>query len=450
MTIHWLSVTAVYDYDEAGRLTTLTNFNGTFTTYEYDDANRLTFVGNWCPESQCYISISDIFALDGNGNRMKVQQDIGALAPTIPTPGTTIYGYNDPQKNRLLSAGSNNFLYDDEGQLSSGYGASYSFDYEHRLTGIGTSTQLFYDGAGNRLQAIRDGVVTRYIYDAAGNLLAEADGSNNILRYYIYGLGLLAMVTPSNQMYCYHFNDIGSVTSMTDDSQYTSVWNAYAYEPFGEILDEYECCSMTTPFKFVGQFGVMIEPNGFHYMRARYYDPNVGRFISGDPIGFDGGDVNLMTYVGNNPVNGIDPEGRAAFWYHFFDGYRAGRAMNMGVWSSAKLGLATMAPDFNELKGSSWAHVTRLDPEASPEGARQSSQNQAAILWSSNTMGGMAIAIHIWRDAVSHNGCLFPDKPNIIDWISHTVRYDLLPGGSFEDVIGSQINGSGAGLSSGK
>jgi RHS repeat-associated protein len=310
--IHWLNPsnppTATYDYDEAGRLTTLTNFNGTFTTYDYDDANRLTFVGNWCPESQCYISISDIFALDGNGNRMQIQPDNAALAPGGPAQGTTSYGYN-PKKNRLQTAGSNTFTYDDEGQLSSGYGATYSFDYEHRLAGIGTPTQFSYDGAGNRLQATRDGVVTRYIYDATGNLLAEADGSNNILRYYIYGLGLLAMVTPANELYCYHFNDIGSVTAMTDNSQYTSIWNAYAYEPFGKVLDEYECCSMTTPFKFVGQSGVMNESNGFYYMRARYYDPSVGRFISEDPIGFDGGDVNLMAYVGNNPVNWVDPLG---------------------------------------------------------------------------------------------------------------------------------------------
>jgi len=57
----------------------------------------------------------------------------------------------------------------------------------------------------------------------------------------------------------------------------------------------------------------MTEPNGFYYMRARYYDPEVGRFISEDPIGFEGGDVNLMAYVANNPVNGIDPSGLLNF-----------------------------------------------------------------------------------------------------------------------------------------
>ena len=53
----------------------------------------------------------------------------------------------------------------------------------------------------------------------------------------------------------------------------------------------------------------MTEPNGFYYMRARYYDPEVGRFISEDPIGFEGGDVNLMVYVGNNPILLMDPFG---------------------------------------------------------------------------------------------------------------------------------------------
>ena len=53
----------------------------------------------------------------------------------------------------------------------------------------------------------------------------------------------------------------------------------------------------------------MAEPNGLYYMRARYYDPSVGRFISEDPLGFGGGDVNLYAYVQNNPVNEVDPDG---------------------------------------------------------------------------------------------------------------------------------------------
>ncbi len=67
-------------------------------------------------------------------------------------------------------------------------------------------------------------------------------------------------------------------------------------------------------FSFTGQYGIMHEDSigsdaGLYYMRARYYDPEVGRFISEDPIGFAGGDVNLYAYVSGNPINYVDPLG---------------------------------------------------------------------------------------------------------------------------------------------
>jgi RHS repeat-associated protein len=90
-----------------------------------------------------------------------------------------------------------------------------------------------------------------------------------------------------------------------------NIVNAYAYTPFGLIANEQE--AVVNPFKFVGQFGVMTEPNGLYYMKARYYDPEVGRFISEDPLGFEGGDANLYIYVQNNPVMFSDPQGLWTF-----------------------------------------------------------------------------------------------------------------------------------------
>jgi RHS repeat-associated protein len=222
----------------------------------------------------------------------------------VPT-GTTSHTYNTP-KNRLLTAGADSFTYDDEGQLDTGYGTDYSFDYEHRLTGVGTTVQYSYDGIGNRLKAMRDGVTTYYIYDMNGNLIAEADGSKAITKYYIYGIGLMAMATPTDDVYCYHFNGTGSTIAITDMNK--NMVNKYAYTPFGTLANKEE--NIPQPFKFVGQYGVMAEANGFYYMRARYYDPKVRRFISEDPIGFDGGDLNLYAYVGGSPVLRMDPSGK--------------------------------------------------------------------------------------------------------------------------------------------
>ena len=298
---NWLNQTVTYNYDVAGRLTDFTNFNGTVTTYAYDNANRLTSLENRNTAGGTVISTYQFPTLDGNGNRTSVVQN----EPYTQSWAAALvsYSYNS-QKNRLTSAGSNSFTYDDEGQLNTGYSTSYTFDYEHRLTGIGT-TQFIYDIRGNRLQATRSGTVTKYIYDASGNLVAEADTNNNITRYYIYGNGLLAMVTPANAVYCYHYNATGSTVAITDSSKV--VQNKYSYDPFGNVMTQTE--AVTQPFKYVGQFGVMTEPNGFYYMRARFYDPAVGRFVSEDPSGFEGGDVNLMAYVSGNPVLLIDPWG---------------------------------------------------------------------------------------------------------------------------------------------
>lgn len=115
----------------------------------------------------------------------------------------------------------------------------------------------------------------------------------------------MAMVTASGELYCYHFDSIGNTMAITDNNQ--NMVNRYVYTPFGIIANQTE--TVPQPFKFVGKWGVMTEPNGFYYMKARYYDPEVGRFISEDPLGFEGGDVNLYAYVRNLPTMFIDPLG---------------------------------------------------------------------------------------------------------------------------------------------
>lgn len=410
VTINWLSQTATYNYDLAGRLTRINNFNGTITditgTNDYDNANRLKSFAN--KKSGGTTISSYQFSLDGNGNRIQVVQN-EPLIPALGT-GTTDYTYN-PKKNRLLSAvsaGTDSFTYDydNEGQLSTGYGSSYTFDYEHRLVGIGSSDQFSYNGRGNRLKAVRGGVITKYIYDASGNLLAEADGSNNILRYYVYGLGLLAMVTSSNQVYCYHFNATGSTIAMTDQSQ--TMVNKYAYDPFGDGLNAVE--NVPQPFKFVGQFGVMSEPNGFYYMRARYYDPEVGRFISEDPIGFDGGDVNMYAYVRNNPVNFNDPNGELAFYWHFGITYVAARNSGYGVWNSLKLASNAMMPDFRRGANSTdWTRTREHGMGGYVNGEPQTYGEGIASINNYIQNARLGDAIHAGQDLVTpgHSGNLW-------------------------------------------
>ncbi|MCK9274061.1 MAG: hypothetical protein M0P57_03120 [Syntrophales bacterium] len=315
--ICWLNKTACYTYNEAGLLSGLDHFNGTWTSYGYDNAGRMTDLQNRKGDLSAVSTYH--YTLDGSGNRTHIEH----TEPQTPSlqANSEQYTYNE-KKTRLLSAGTTPFGYDDEGQMISKGGTAYNFDYEHRLTDTdGGAFRYSYDGTGRRLEAIRSTEATRYIYDASGNLLAEADGNNTITRYYIHGLGLLAMATPAGELYCYHFNATGSTIAVTDDNQNTV--NRYSYTPFGEIIEEQE--TIPQPFKYIGRHGVMHEPNGLYYMRARYYDPATGRFISEDPIGFEGGDVNLYAYTGNNPVNLTDPFG---LW-----------TLSLGITTSGGLGI---------------------------------------------------------------------------------------------------------------
>ncbi len=407
---------AVYTYDANGRLWIFKNFNGITTTYTYDDASRLTGMTSAVASYQ--------FTLDPNGNRIQ-SIDTEPLS-AVPTLGTTTYTYND-KKNRLLSAGDQTYGYDDEGNLISAGGVPLMFDCEHRLLGIGSTALFDYDGRGNRLRAVRSGVATRYIYDPFGNLLAEADDQNQITRKYIYGGGLIAMAMPDTR-YCYHFNATGSTIALTDMTG--AVVNSYAYEPFGKILAEQE--TVPQPFKFVGQYGVMAEPNGLYYMRARYYDPSVGRFISEDPLGFGGGDVNLYAYVLNDPIGLINPSGKLFFPWHFAITLKASLDSGRGLGDSLSLAWGTVAADFgtqgygsNETALHGMSGITPDYRYQSTSAAVNTAINQITDPCSALST---AKKIHSAQDLVtpSHGGELWTGFHG--DWttVSHVVG-DLLP-----------------------
>jgi RHS repeat-associated protein len=247
------------------------------------------------------------YELDPLGNRKIVSsyQPMNA----IPSWPNTSYTYD--KENRLLTAGSATFGYDANGNLTKKTSGSditeYGWDRNNMLAGLvhgGDIYSYFYDGLRSRIARTENSVGKRYVFG-----LAETDASGNITAYYVYGLGLISKITPTNQSYFYHFDGIASTIGMTDSAG--NVVNKYAYDAFGKVLNQVE--TVQNPFKYVGQFGVMDEGNGLLYMRSRYYDPELGRFISKDPIGFLGGDINFYAYVQSNPINAIDPLGLQ--WY---------------------------------------------------------------------------------------------------------------------------------------
>jgi RHS repeat-associated protein len=273
------------------------------------------------------------YALDPLGNRTTIASYQPQIA--IPTPPDTNYTHDND--NRMLTAGTKSFSYDNNGNLiqeTGGSIATYAWNLQDMLTQVvkGSNTYSYvYDALGNRVKKTVNGTGTRYVVDPTGlsSILAETDSSGNITSYYVYGMGLISKITPANQAYFYHFDGLGSTVAMSDSTG--SIVNKYAYDEYGNLLNFQE--AIPNPFRYVGQYGVMDEGNGLLYMRARYYDPDLGRFISKDPIGFRSGELNLYAYLANNSVNYIDPTGLEVFlvggkW--FFIRWWGGRGSSLG------------------------------------------------------------------------------------------------------------------------
>jgi RHS repeat-associated protein len=177
-----------------------------------------------------------------------------------------------------------------------------------------TTTAYTYDPAGRRIEKDVDGSVTKYgaaypeLAERDGDqCIAEYDGSDTLLRKYIYGPGVdepicMIDVADSNAVYYYHYDGLGSVVALSDAGGDTV--QVYEYSAFGWVAASDP--NHANPFLFTGRR--FDAETGLYYYRARYYNPHIGRFLQTDPIGYAGG-LNWYAYCGNNPTVLVDPWG---------------------------------------------------------------------------------------------------------------------------------------------
>ncbi len=126
---------------------------------------------------------------------------------------------------------------------------------------------------------------------------------------YTYGNGLTGSKGEEGTR-LYHFNHLGNTTAIT--AMDGAVQETFTYGTYGELTSG---DPQATPFLYNGQFGIMTDDNGLYYMRARYYNVEVKRFVNRDTLRGDignGQSLNRYSYVEGNPVMNVDPSGHTA------------------------------------------------------------------------------------------------------------------------------------------
>jgi RHS repeat-associated protein len=252
--------------------------------YGYDRLSRLTSVAG--PDG------NPTYGYDPLGNRTSK-----ILA------GTTAYTYD--RADRITTAGATSITVDANGNTTAKGADAFTYDQANRLktaTVSGTTETYAYDGDGVRFsRQVGGGSPIRYVSDVNRSLPVPLDDGT---RKYVYGLGLAYAVSGST-LEVYHTDRLGSVRAITNGTGVVTA--AYRTDEFG--ISTATSGSSSQPFGYTGE---PRDATGLSYLRARYYDPSLGRFVSRDALVGNLRScqtLNRYAYVGNNPTTATDPSG---------------------------------------------------------------------------------------------------------------------------------------------
>jgi RHS repeat-associated protein len=293
-----------YTLDAAGHRTQIVEASGRTSNYTYDDLYRLT--------------IEDITdALNGNYNASYQYDAVGNRTASTINGVSTLYTVDD--NDRLIQQGGETFTYDNNGNtLTKAVDADitvYSYNAKNELEtaditvlGVNAVTSYQYDVDGIRSKKVVNGESIDFLVDANrayAQVVKETNATTGNITDYLYGDDLIKQTQAANDSY-YLFDGLGSTRALTNITG--TVTDTYNYESFGTLLNQ--TGSTPNDYLFTGeQYDSGIDN---YYLRARYYDQNIGRFTQQDTwMGNNQDPVTLHKYLYANadPVNNIDPTG---------------------------------------------------------------------------------------------------------------------------------------------
>lgn len=315
-----------FGYDEMGRVNQRYNFaQDTMWSYTFIQGRlvherQLALIAPTCSPGQKYGEVCTAGSYDTLDTRAWSYDKMG-------NQGTVTTG------NRVISYVGDTLEYDLDGNTTRKHSGSaderFYWNSLGQLDSVVTDTitlRFGYDALGRRVRKQGSRGTTYMIYDG-DDLLITTDAAGNSLEEYTYypGIDRPHSMRKGGATYYYATDFTGNVTGLVLGDN--TIANKYEYGAFGVRRQATE--AVYNPLQYTAR--ELDTETGLYYYRARYYDPDLGRFISEDPSGLSGG-INLYAYVGNNPVNGTDPLGLGPGCGQddLGDGYMAGSGQPVG------------------------------------------------------------------------------------------------------------------------
>ena len=273
-------------------------------SYQYDRTYQLTGAN--------YGSNKAAWKYDRAGNR--------SLASSTSGTNTLSVSYSVNDINQYTSVGGASPSYNSRGDLSGINGWSFTYDAFGNLSSAQSGTNAAYHYARDPLgrRAIRQsGSNTILLLNAGDTMLEAYNASSNSATSYIYEPGIdrpLAQVLSNGVVRYVHQDVLGSMVMLTDSNG--AAYQSYSYDAWGKVTARdasgsvIASSAINAPWLFTGRR--FDRESGLYHYRARTYSAELGRFLQMDPIKFDAGDPNIFRYVGNDPVNLVDPTGEFA------------------------------------------------------------------------------------------------------------------------------------------